>query len=66
MTKLWMSVAAVLAIVAFVFALQRDFDKAFIAAAAGAVAWFLSYRVEMKKVVDDADIRRSKEQDDED
>jgi hypothetical protein len=40
--------------VALVFLLRRDFDKAFILAAIGAVAWFLNYRVQMKALVEPA------------
>ncbi|HEY9500365.1 MAG TPA: hypothetical protein VIR01_01905 [Pyrinomonadaceae bacterium] len=51
----WMAIAGVCAVCAGVFLLQRDFDKAFILAAAGAIAWFLNYRVQMKEIVDRAD-----------
>jgi hypothetical protein len=49
MQLVWMMVAAVAVIVAAVFLWQRDFNTAFIVAAVGAVAWFLNYRVQMKK-----------------
>jgi hypothetical protein len=42
--------------VAVAFLSERDFDKAFVAAALGMVAWFLSYRVQMKAVVKAADL----------
>jgi hypothetical protein len=50
-----MAIAGVCAVCAGVFLLKRDFDKAFIVAAAGAVAWFLNYRVQMREIVDRAD-----------
>lgn len=50
-----MAIAGLCGVWAGVYLLQRDFDKAFIVAAAGAIAWFLSYRVQMKEIVDQAD-----------
>jgi hypothetical protein len=50
--KFWILLAALLAALAAVFAVLRDFDKAFVLAAAGAVSWFLSYRVELRQLVD--------------
>jgi hypothetical protein len=35
--------------------LRRDFDKAFIIAALGMLAWFLNYRAQMKEIVAAAD-----------
>ncbi len=40
--------AAVGAVVAVFLALQDNYDKAFVAAAAGAVCWFLSYRQQVR------------------
>lgn len=40
--------SAVGAILAVFMALQENYDKAFIAAAAGAVCWFLSYRQQVR------------------
>jgi hypothetical protein len=36
-------------ILAVVFVFRGDFEKAFVAAAAGAVCWFLNYRVQLKE-----------------
>jgi len=44
----WMIMAAVGAVVAVFLALQDNYDKAFVAAAAGAVCWFLSYRQQVR------------------
>ena len=57
MRKLWITLAAVLAVLALVFAFKRDYDKAFVVAALGAVSWFLSYRTQMKEMADSADER---------
>ena len=50
---------ALLAAAAAVFAVLHDFDKAFMLAAAGAVSWFLSYRVQMRQLVDSAEQHES-------
>jgi hypothetical protein len=55
-----MVLAFVAIIVAGVLLWRQDFDKAFVAAALGVVAWFLSYRVQMKAVVAAADIEENK------
>ena len=41
--------AAVGGAIALFFALQEDYDKAFVAAAAGAVCWFLNYRQQLRE-----------------
>jgi hypothetical protein len=50
-----MIVAGVAIVVAGIFLLRRDFDKAFVIAALGMVAWFLNYRVQMKEIAAAAD-----------
>lgn len=51
MKAVWIILAAAAALLAVFFALRSDYDKAFIAAAAGAACWFLNYRVQMKEFV---------------
>ncbi len=51
MKLVWIILAALGAILAVVFVLKGDYDKAFIAAAAGAVCWFLNYRVQVRELV---------------
>jgi hypothetical protein len=41
--------ASACAVAAIVLTLRHDFDKAFIVAAVGAVAWFLNYRVQVRE-----------------
>lgn len=41
--------AATGGVLAAVFVFRGDFEKAFVAAAAGAVCWFLNYRVQLKE-----------------
>ena len=43
--------AGALAVTALIFFLRTDYEKAFIAAALGAVSWMLSYRVQMRDLV---------------
>lgn len=40
--------AGVCAVVAAVFVFRQDYDKAFVAAAAGVVCWVLNYRQQIK------------------
>jgi hypothetical protein len=41
--------AAVGGVLAVFFAFQEDYEKAFIAAAGGAVCWFLNYRQQLRE-----------------
>jgi hypothetical protein len=43
----WIIAAAFGGAAAVFFVIRDDFDKAFIAAALGAVAWFLNYRAQL-------------------
>jgi hypothetical protein len=45
----WLMVAGACVAVAGVFLLRGDFDRAFVVAAAGMVAWFLNYRMQVKE-----------------
>ena len=49
MKLFWLIVAGGCVAVAAVFLLQGDFDRAFVVAAAGMVAWFLNYRMQVKE-----------------
>ena len=44
-----MILAAAGGVLAAYFVLQEDFDKAFVAAAGGAVCWFLNYRQQLRE-----------------
>lgn len=48
---LWISVAGICAVAAVVFLLRQRLDAAFVLAALAGVAWFLSYRVQMKRII---------------
>ena len=45
----WIIVAALCGAAAVFFVIRDDYDKAFIAAALGCVAWFLNYRAQLKQ-----------------
>lgn len=49
MKIVFIGLAVVLGVVAVVLVFLADYEKAFIAAAAGAVAWLLNYRQELKE-----------------
>ena len=55
MKLFWLIVAGVCILVAAYFLWRRDFDTAFVIAAAGAVAWFLNYRAQLKGITGAAD-----------
>jgi hypothetical protein len=46
---IWMILAAAGCIVAVAFVFRGEYDRAFVAAAGGAVCWFLNYRVQLKE-----------------
>jgi hypothetical protein len=46
---IWIILAAIGGVLAVVFVVQGDFEKAFVAAAGGAVCWFLNFRVQLKE-----------------
>jgi len=45
----WLILAAVGGVLAVFFAFQGDFEKAFVAAAGGAVCWILNYRRQLRE-----------------
>jgi hypothetical protein len=55
MKRFWMTVSWASFIVGVVLLYRGDMDQAFIAGVIGSLAWFLSYRVQMKELVAQAD-----------
>jgi hypothetical protein len=54
--RVWMIVAALLLITAAVFVWRNNLSAAFVTAALGACAWFLSYRTQLRHdLPDDTD-----------
>ena len=62
-----MIMAAAGGVVALTFVLQETYDRAFVAAAAGAVCWFLSYRQQLRATLpaEDEQIEDDEESDEE-
>jgi hypothetical protein len=54
-----MILAGTCIVVAAFFLLRGNLDAAFVIAALGLVAWFLNYRMQMKKIVTAADVQES-------
>ncbi|MGH9879898.1 MAG: hypothetical protein ACRD6N_00580 [Pyrinomonadaceae bacterium] len=65
MKLFWMIVAGVAIVVAAVFLWLGDFNKAFVAAAIGLVAWFLNYRMQIKQQLDKDEREQNKKADSE-
>jgi len=56
-----MSVAGICIVSAAVFIWRRDFNTAFVIAVVGVIAWFLNYRIQMKRITAAADAERERE-----
>jgi Flp pilus assembly protein TadB len=51
--RLWIIVSGILLVVAAVFFWRNNLSSAFVTAALGACAWFLSYRAQLRKKIND-------------
>ena len=51
MRLFWISLAGVCAAAAVVFLIRQRLDAAFVAGALAGVAWFLSYRMQLKRIL---------------
>lgn len=51
--RLWIIVSGILLVVAAVFLWRNNLSSAFVTAALGACAWFLSYRARLRKKIND-------------
>ena len=65
MKKLWIILAAALGLAAMYFVIVADYEKAFVAAAAGAACWFLNYRQQIKESLRKEDESKDNETDEE-
>ena len=65
MKTFWIVVSALCGAVAVFFVLRADYEKMFIAATVGAVAWFLSYRVRLRETLREIDQTDREDEDDE-
>lgn len=59
MKTFWVIVSGLCGVAAVVFVVRDDYDKAFIAAALGAVAWFLNYRTRLRETLDKDEIEEN-------
>jgi hypothetical protein len=62
---LWMILAAVGGVTAAVFVFRGDFEKAFVAATAGAVCWFLNYRQQLRESLASREEENEEDEDEE-
>lgn len=58
-----MILAGIGGLIAAVFVFRGDYDKAFVAAAAGAVCWFLNYRSDLRDRLASRDEANDKDED---
>ena len=61
----WIIASGILLVVAAVFLWRNNLPAAFVTAALGACAWFLSYRTRLRKKISDEDDNQFSETDDE-
>jgi hypothetical protein len=62
---LWIILAGVGGVAAAVFVFRGDYEKAFVAATAGAVCWFLNYRQQLRKTLDGREEENLEDEDEE-
>jgi len=62
---LWIILAAAGGVIAVVLVFRGDYDKAFVAAAAGAVCWILNYRQQLRETLDSRDEESQEDEDEE-
>ncbi len=65
MKTLWLILAGVGGVLAAVFVFRGDYEKAFVAAAAGAVCWFLNYRHQLRATLPSEDEENEDDEDEE-
>lgn len=65
MKTFWIVVSALGGATAVFFVVRADYEKMFIAATVGAVAWFLSYRVRLRDTLSHMDEMNRQDEDDE-
>jgi len=65
MKAVWMILAGAGGLLAVYFVLRGDYEKAFVAAAAGAVCWILNYRQQLRASMPKEDEEQEDEESDE-
>ncbi len=51
MRLFWLTIAGISIVAALVLMVRHQLDAAFVVGTLGVVAWFLSYRVQMKRII---------------
>jgi hypothetical protein len=62
---LWIILAGVGGVLAAVFVFRGDYEKAFVAAAGGAVCWFLNYRQQLRETLPSREEENIEDEDEE-
>jgi hypothetical protein len=62
---LWIILAGVGGVLAAVFVFRGDYEKAFVAAAGGAVCWFLNYRQQLRETLPSREEENLEDEDEE-
>jgi hypothetical protein len=62
---LWIILASVGGVLAAVFVFRGDYEKAFVAAAGGAVCWFLNYRQQLRETLPSREEENLEDEDEE-
>jgi hypothetical protein len=62
---LWIILAGVGGVLAAVFVFRGDYEKAFAAAAGGAVCWFLNYRQQLRETLPSREEENIEDEDEE-
>ncbi len=63
MRLFWLAIAGICIAAAVVLLLRHQLDAAFVVATLGVVAWFLSYRVQMRRILAANDIQQTRVED---
>lgn len=63
MKLFWLAIAGICIAAALVLMVRHQLDAAFVVGTLGVVAWFLSYRVQMKRIIAADDIQQTRVED---
>jgi L-ascorbate metabolism protein UlaG (beta-lactamase superfamily) len=59
----WITITGICIVTALVLLARQRLDAAFVVGTLGVVAWFLSYRVQMKRIIEANDIQQTRVED---
>lgn len=65
MKTLWIILAGAGGVIAVVLVFRGDYERAFVAAAAGAVCWILNYRTQLRETLASRDEENQEDEDEE-